>query len=152
MDNIEQPLFTVRVEPGGRLIENKNIGLHRQHRRQCQPLALTAGEVKRHPIVVPGKADLLQCLLRPLFSLIFRQPKLPRAESNLFVTARAKELIGRILEDQTDRAAVLLAVFPGNNIIGQAIQPPAEPQAHEAGDQGGLAGAVLTDDRQLLTG
>src|SRR5919204_416437 len=47
--------LSLRVDPSRRLVEDEQVGLDDEHRRECEPLALSAREVTWMPAGVAGE-------------------------------------------------------------------------------------------------
>ena len=81
------------IELGGRLVEEKQLGTHRQQRGQRQALQLAAAQIQGMPgaeILQPGQAERLR---DPLLDLGLRQPVSLRAEGDLLVDPRHDRLL-----------------------------------------------------------
>ena len=102
-------LGALRIELGGRLIEDEDVRLHRKHRADGHALKLTAGQVERIPVAVLPDAEAAEYGLDAGADLRRREAEVLKTVADLVVdrVLRAAQLIERILEDEPDVAAEL---------------------------------------------
>ena len=102
-------LGALRVELGGRLIEDEDVRLHRKHGADGHALELTAGQVEGVPVAVLPDAEAAEYGLDAGADLLRREAEVLKTVADLVVdrVLRAAQLIERILEDEPDVAAEL---------------------------------------------
>ena len=102
-------LGALRIELGGRLIEDEDVRLHRKHGADGHALELTAGQVERIPVAVLPDAEAAEHGLDAGADLLRREAEVLKTVADLVVdrVLRAAQLIERILEDEPDVAAEL---------------------------------------------
>ena len=101
----------VRVQSGGRLIQNEDLRIHREDSRDRNAALLSSGQVKggsRKIFVL--QPDPAQRIDRALPALLRGQLLILRAEHDVREHVRLEELVLRILEDQTNAGAQSLQV------------------------------------------
>ncbi len=64
-DQLHQPLLGAGIECGRRLVEQQHFGIHREHRRDRDPLLLAARELVRRAIGQVGDTEHLPACRRP---------------------------------------------------------------------------------------
>ena len=100
------------IEAGSRLIENQRLGLHGQYTGNGYAAHLTAGKLKR----ILGsngfwiQMDHTHCLDNTIMDFIFGEPHVLWPESNIFFHSLFKQLIFRILKNESHPLAQLLSV------------------------------------------
>ena len=88
-----------------RQVQNERGGLHRQHSGNGHAALLSAGKLKgRFSEQIFRKADLRASVPHALGDLLFRQSEILRPKGHVFFHGFLKELIFRILKDQSDFA------------------------------------------------
>jgi hypothetical protein len=87
----------LRVERGGRLVEQHHVGVHRQRTRDRDPLLLTARQVRRVGVDLLEQADALEVAPRDLDGLLLRCDRRTRCWA--IVRLRSTERCGKRLND-----------------------------------------------------
>ena len=140
-----------RVEVRRRFVEDEHVGAHREHRRQRHSPAFAEAEVVWRTIAVPAHADRAQRIGHPSVQLVAAQAQVGRPERDVLADGGHEQLVVGVLEDDADAATDLAQVRLHH---GQAADGDGAPcgrvDAVEVQHQGGLAGAVGPEHRDLL--
>ena len=88
-----------RIEIGGGLIQDHNLGLHGQDAGNGHPLLLPATQMVGRTALISGEAHILQSKAHVLFDLLGWISQIGRPEGDVLVNRRRKELVVRVLED-----------------------------------------------------
>ena len=94
-----------RVERGGRLVEEQDLGIHRQRARDRHPLALPAGQRRRKGIALAGHVHAVELVQRPFLRLALRDLLQPAQRERDIVEHRHVAVEREILEHEADPAA-----------------------------------------------
>jgi hypothetical protein len=100
-----QLTFAPRIKLAGRLVQNKGTRLAGQDAREADPAFLAAAQVMGRSLLESGEPDAFQRRADSGTNSLLLPAELLRAECNVIEDRRAKELVFRILEKQSDRAA-----------------------------------------------
>src|SRR5919198_3553234 len=122
------------VHAACRLVEHEEVGLHRGHRRDREPLALAAREVARVAAAGPGEAEAVELGCRPGRPLGRRDAEVAKAVLHLLRGGVVQQVAGRILGD-----------IPGSPGARHRAAIEREEAAGGEGERG-LAGAVGPGD------
>src|SRR5436190_21208872 len=120
-------LFALWIDATRRLVQDEQVGLGRQHRRQREPLALAARKVARVPVLVAREADRGE---RPARG---RQVAVD-ADRDFLVRALAENVAARVLREVGRPAAALDAA-------AERLEQPGRELRERR-----LAGSVRTDE------
>ena len=160
----EDARFARGVEIRGRLIEDEDLGAHRQQRGDGDSLLLAAGEHVRGTVAVARQPYNVQRPPHPRLNLVGRHAQVLRPECDLVLHPHLRKLHLRVLEDQAGRASqvghgVLLGVLPehrhvaaedaAGGVRNQAVQRHAQrrlPRADLAQHRDKLPAADLEVD------
>ena len=140
-----------RVQSRRGLVENQGRRLHRQHAGHRHSFFLAEAQVVNRPVAQPDRPDGFQGGGDPVPDLGLRKAQVPRAEGNILLYARTKELVVRVLEDHADFLVERLrGIF-----ADVAPRDPDRPllrlqQAGEHLDQGAFSRSVRSEDSHEL--
>ena len=59
-EDLKQALLAIRVEAGGRFVEDQDTRVHGEHSSQCQAFAFAPGEVQRNPLIKTAQTNLVE--------------------------------------------------------------------------------------------
>ena len=144
-----------RIQPRRRLVEQQNAGTHGEQPRDRDPLALAEAEHMGGPVGEVGDAHHRQRPGRALPGLGCRQPQIERAEAHILGDGRRKELIIRVLKDQTDAApqpGQALAVVGDRGAVQHDLPLIGADRPGQRQQQGGFAGAIGAQNGQPAAG
>ena len=96
-----------RVEVRRRLVEDEDVGSHRQHRGQGDAPALAEAEVVRRPLGGVGHADRVQRLRGAGRQLVAAQAEVGRPEGDVVTDRGHEQLVVGVLEHDADAPADL---------------------------------------------
>ena len=107
------------VERRGRLVEQDQLGLHRQHAGDRHALLLAAGQALGIFVDLVGEADLVEHRPRPLLGLRLGQAQhSARRHAHVVERGQVRKQV-EALEDEAD-----LGALPGQLAIAQMDDPP----------------------------
>ncbi len=129
-----------RIEIGGRLVEQKNLGIASQRARQRQPLLFAARKPPRRSLRQIGQPDPLQQRGDPLRTFAARDAG-QRQRIGDIGGGGPSQHHRTLKQDRATRHRAIGAASPTDVSGRWRIQSHAEPQ------QAGLAGAVRSDDQ-----
>ena len=143
-----------RVQTGGGLVQNEDLGLHGDDPRNGHPPLLAAGELKRGAgenfVTQTGKSS---SPTHPPVNFAFVQLHVAGSESNVLVHRFLKQLILRILKNQphleTDGVGQFLAA-PDILSLEENLTRGGTDQAVEMLDQGRLSRTRASNDAKGL--
>jgi hypothetical protein len=145
----EQP--RLRVQPGGRLVQEQHLRVVHEGAGDHEALALPAGEEVDLVVGAVAQAQLLQERVGPAVALGGRDPEVRRVEEQVLLDGERPVRVGP-LRDDGELAA-------GADRVGRDVHArdggPAPGELHAGGedaDGGGLAGAVRPEEPEDLTG
>jgi hypothetical protein len=139
------------VEARRRLVEDEDRGIHREDRRERDPLALTEREPMRDAALRAGHPDRREGPLDAIVDLVGRQAEVDRPERDVVEDGRAEELVVGILEDQADLGTDRLDGRPVHDAATDPDRPvPGREDPVELEHERTLARPVGTDERDLL--
>ncbi len=140
-----------RIEVGRGLVEHEHVGIHRQHRRQCDSSALAEAEVVWGAVGVVVHADCAERRGNPSVELVAGDSEVGRTERHVLAHRGHEELVVGVLEDDPHSPTDLAEVRLGH---GQAADADVAllgcVDAVEVQDQGGLAGTIRTEHGDAL--
>ena len=148
-DDVEDLAHHLRVERGGDLVEEENLGVHHEGAHDGDALALAAGELARVVVGAVSQADALEQFVRPLLGVGARFSRDQAGGERQVPHDRqvGEELVG--LEDHADAAAHLGPGDAGRRQVGPVEEDLPGVDGLEAVDraqQRGLAAARGSDD------
>jgi hypothetical protein len=152
---LQHLLRQLGVEGGGRLVEEEDLGLHRERARDGDPLLLSAGELRRPRAGAGGEADPVEQGLRARLRVGARESQhVVGRESDVLRRRQVGEEVVA-LEDESDlltQAAQQRDVEAGRRVDRDVadLDPTRRErrQAVEAAQQRRLARARRSDQRQ----
>src|SRR5918992_2014951 len=143
----------LRVQGGRGLVEEHELGLHRQRAGDRHALLLTAGEVCREGVSLLGHPDALEQALRPLTRLGLRQPlHLDRGHRQVLHDRLVREQV-ELLEDHADLRPHLVDGLAGlgDRLAVEPHVPLVDPlEAVDTAQHRRLAGARRPRDHHDL--
>ena len=111
LNRVANPRNAFRIKVCGRLIKKQKTGLHRQNRRECEALFLTARQHRRIAITADIQANRFQSGINARPNLFARNPEVLHAERHVITDARKHNLSLRILHHQADATAKILRLL-----------------------------------------
>ena len=87
-DQLDQPLLGARIERRGRLVEDEHLGVHHEHRRDRDPLLLSARQLVRRPIGDGFDREQREGVGDPTLDLFPVEPHVQRSERDLVAHGR----------------------------------------------------------------
>ena len=100
----------LRVQCGGRLIEQHHIRIHRQRAHDCNSLLLSAGELCRISALLVRQTNPTQQLTRLLLRLLLaHQPQFNRSKGDILKDGHVRKEV-KLLEHHSHLAADLLNI------------------------------------------
>ena len=155
-DGGEHLLGAGGVERRGRLVEQDDAGVRREHRADGDPLLLAAGQLAQRHVAQLGDAEQVERLLDPPAHRRRGQAELLHAVGELLLDGVGDEAGERVLPHDADEVgqvtrAVVAGVAPVQaHVAGQrAAGEVGDPAAHGA-EQGRLARPGAPDDERQL--
>jgi len=97
---LDRLLRSLRVELGGRLVEQQHARFEREHRGEADALKLTAGELGHRPLRQVRCADRCERLRRSWADPLRRRAEVLEPERHLGGHAREHDLVLRVLEER----------------------------------------------------
>ncbi|CAN93297.1 hypothetical protein predicted by Glimmer/Critica [Sorangium cellulosum So ce56] len=155
LDQIVDHPARQRIEPAGRLVVDEDLGLQHQRARQAHALALPAGQLRRHPVLLVLEAERVQHAHDLVADVPLRHvlPVLAQRERHV-VEDRQRVEQRRVLEHHAEPLAhpVHLEIIERAHVHavdpdvtgGRPLQPDEQPE------QRGLASARPADDHRRL--
>jgi len=152
LDEVDEAMFCLLIQPGGGLVQEQDPGLHGQHRCQRDQALLAPREFIGHPVGKTGQTQALQSRQGNLPGLGRGFPQVQRAEGHIFQNRRAEELVVGVLKEQPDLPAHRDEIFFGPDLPAEDDDAPGlgPQQAHDQVQEGGLAAAVGADEAQMV--
>ena len=159
LEHVEQPDLAARVERVGRLVEQQDLRVHREHARDGDALLLAAGQRVGRAVEQRRDAQLLGDGRDALAHVVLGEAELQRAERELVEGGVAEQLDVGVLEDEAHAAAELAAKRRVlERVLGERVPERrdrasrGEHEAVEHLEQRGLARAVRAGDGDVLAG
>ena len=135
---LEERLRALRIELRRRLVEEQQLGLERERRREADALQLAAGKLRDAAAGQVRGTDGRQRSLRARQDRLRRHADVLEPEGDLRLDLREDDLILRILEDGRDRARELrrmrVARVAAGDLDAAAEVPAVEPR-HEPAER-----------------
>ena len=154
---LDRLLGALRVELRGRLVEQQQLWLQRQHRREADALELAAGELGHAPLGEMRGTNGGEPLGHPRADVRRRRADVLQPERDLGGHAREHDLVLRVLEERRDGSRQVSRPR-APRVVAAHLDPAGEAAAvevrHEAGQrpqQRGLATTGGTEQRYDLS-
>ncbi len=144
---------TAPIQARRRLVQHQNLGTHGPDRRQGDLPPQAVSEDGGWSIGLVFKPKESQSFSRTVRHLPLRETQIARAKSDLLPNRGSEDLMVGVLEEVTDFPRQLPHTLTGRVLTqDEDSATGGTQQAVEVLDQGGLAGTVLADDGQEVTG
>ena len=152
-DQVQYGDLAAIVQPGGRFIQDEDLGVSGQHRRHGELLPFSPGQVEGVLEIPAGQAGFGQGSVHSLPDLFFGEPIVPCAEGDFVPHGIGEDLMVRILEYESDAASQ----FGQGPVGGGFAQDPdlalrRNVQSVEMFGERRLAAAVLSHQRDEFAG
>jgi len=108
LKEVDEPVLGAAVEAGKRFIEDENLGVHREHSRECNPLFFASAELIWRAICETLDINHFHEVVYALVDNVRRKTHLSRAERNLIANVVAEQLNIWVLEDKADALVEVL--------------------------------------------
>ena len=165
LDDVEDLAHELRVERGGRLVEQEDLGLGGERPGDGDALLLTAGQLARPGVGLVGQTDALEQDACLGLDLVARTAlRVDRRLDQVLQHRQVREQV-EALEHEADAGAlaqhVLLAQLPqrvaaalvADDLAADRHEPPVHPlEVVDDAQQGRLARAGRADDDRHLSG
>ena len=106
-EGLDERLARGRVQIGGRLVEQQDFRLHRQHAGERGSPALAGAQVVRRAVALPVETHLRQAAIHPGAHSLGVKSHVQRAEGYVLLDRRHEDLVVGILEEHADSLAHL---------------------------------------------
>ena len=155
LDQLQYLRSSLRIQSCSGLVQNQDLRLHSQHSCNGHSPLLSSGKFKgRLLIELLGKANTLKRLLGTGFDLLLRQSQILGAETHIGKDIDLKQLVFRILKNQSHLTAQQFLVKP---LFIDILTVKADgsgsafDQTVQVLYQGRFAGTGMSDDSNKLS-
>src|SRR6478735_6813698 len=140
------------VEQRRRLVGHQDRGPRGEHPRQCEQLALAAGQPVHAAVAEAGEPEVGQDPVGGDEPLGLVAVRAPQRQGDVLAGGRHHELGGRVGEHEADPAAYLPALARHVEPVDHDAAGGGRHETVEEPGEGGLAGAVGSDERNSALG